>query len=900
MAENGGRVIDITKPPFNARGDGVTDNTTAFRMAFTMVRDLIVAHGGLKENHDTYNDLDIAKNLIFQFYIPNGTYLVSDTVTYDGSLGWGLAFMRFIGQERSRTIIKLADRSAGYAAGAQKPVMTFIKPNTLGNSHSKRGFSNVAYHLQVRNLTINTGVGNPGAVGLVFHGANSSRLHDLTIKSEDGAGDTGILFPLGSVQGHYKDITVDGFDYGLQLTEPIESYPTLEYLSVRNFKKAGINIQGSGVSIRKFHATCTTGIAPAIEIGTDRSQVVIIDSQLEGVGGPAIDLKNPGSHLFARNLRALGYSSSIRKGNVDSASGPVEEYNSMATYALFPARQEMRSMNLPIEDAPYVPWEQDIREWANVEDYPGTTREKVQAALNSGKSTVYFPKSSYYVGTVTVPATVKVITGLFTTISPAGTSTFVVNGESSAPLLIGQFRGFMEIQLRCSRTVIFEDGSGYIRNAQSEPVKVFLESVNNVGSKADFCTPKQAIWARSVNTESASSCFKIYGGRCWVLGYKTEQPTSSFEVTSGGMCEVLGGYRNETGSTSGAPQVVNRDSHVSYVGFSGNYGVFQEAVKDIKGATEKSLDRTDVPARPGGNPVPDFFIPLYVSYERGAIPTAQATPETAAPPSQLANLSVRANAGSASQTLIVGFVVAGLGNKPLLVRGIGPSLAAFGVTGVAADPQLYLYQGEVLVAANDNWGASESVIRITESAHQVGAFALADSRSLDAALYALLSPRGYTAQLIANGPGGVALVELYDGDTAMPSRLVNVSARCLVGTGDRALMAGFFIKGVRTKSVLIRAVGPTLGTLGVTDYLPDPQLALLRGETLVQTNEDWFRDGGAQSLPPVFAAIGAFPLSTQSRDAALLLSLSPGAYTARVTGAASTTGVALIEIYEVP
>jgi hypothetical protein len=205
------------------------------------------------------------------------------------------------------------------------------------------------------------------------------------------------------------------------------------------------------------------------------------------------------------------------------------------------------------------------------------------------------------------------------------------------------------------------------------------------------------------------------------------------------------------------------------------------------------------------------------------------------------------------------------------------------------------------VASNDNWGDSPNYDQIVQTARNVGAFTL-DQRSRDAALYAGLQPGTYSAQLVAAGSAGsgIGLIELYDADANAGLRLVNVSARSQVGTGANILIAGFSIAGNTAKRVLLRAVGPTLAAFGVTNPLADPQLSLLRGSDVLDANDDWWRDNGATALPPVFASVGAFALATQSRDAAMVATLPPGTYTAQVSGAGGTTGVALVEVYEVP
>ncbi len=269
----------------------------------------------------------------------------------------------------------------------------------------------------------------------------------------------------------------------------------------------------------------------------------------------------------------------------------------------------------------------------------------------------------------------------------------------------------------------------------------------------------------------------------------------------------------------------------------------------------------------------------------------------------LRNLSTRGQVGTAANVLIAGFVVAGDTPKRVLVRAVGPSLAAFGVTGVLADPQLQIFGGGSLVVENDNWGGTPALIT---AAGQVGAFPL-DAASRDAAVVATLPPGAYTAQVSGAGGGtGVALVELYDVDAAQPftpQKLVNVATRGVVGAGQAQLIAGFVVSGNTAKKVLVRAVGPTLGRapFNVAGTLADPQLRLVRGaDVVVRDNDNWESGNDAALVAEAASRVGAFPLAAGGRDAALLLSLPPGSYSAQVTGAGTSTGIALVEVYEVP
>jgi hypothetical protein len=264
--------------------------------------------------------------------------------------------------------------------------------------------------------------------------------------------------------------------------------------------------------------------------------------------------------------------------------------------------------------------------------------------------------------------------------------------------------------------------------------------------------------------------------------------------------------------------------------------------------------------------------------------------------SRLANLSVRAPAGTGDQTLIVGFYIGGAGSKQVLLRGIGPTLAQYGVSGVLADPQLKLFNAaNTLINQNDDWGGSAALANAFAAVQD---FAL-PANSKDAALLVALLPNGYTAQV--NGAGtstGVAMIEAYEADTGTPgARFTALSARNQVGAGENILIAGFAVTGNAPKKLLIRGIGPTLANYGVSGVLADPKLDLYSGNTWIDGNDNW---GGTTALSDAFTATQAFPLPANSKDAALLVTLQPGLYSAQVSGVGGTTGVALVEVYEMP
>jgi hypothetical protein len=228
------------------------------------------------------------------------------------------------------------------------------------------------------------------------------------------------------------------------------------------------------------------------------------------------------------------------------------------------------------------------------------------------------------------------------------------------------------------------------------------------------------------------------------------------------------------------------------------------------------------------------------------------------------------------------------GTKNVLLRAAGPTLSAFGVPSVMADPKLDLYSGSTKVTTNDNWGESTTLASAFQS---VGAFAYSSTTSLDAALVTSIDG-GRTVQV--SGTTAV-LVEGYDAGSGDSQRFTNLSARNKVGTGANILIAGFTLTGSGTRNLLIRAVGPKLSDFGVSGVLTDPKLEIYSGTTKITENDNW-----SATLSATFASVGAFGLNTGSKDAAITVSLSAGGYTVQVSGADGGVGEAIVEIYELP
>jgi len=272
-----------------------------------------------------------------------------------------------------------------------------------------------------------------------------------------------------------------------------------------------------------------------------------------------------------------------------------------------------------------------------------------------------------------------------------------------------------------------------------------------------------------------------------------------------------------------------------------------------------------------------------------ATPTATPTSTPGSGPSHLANISTRMSVGTGQNVLIGGFIVQGTQAKTLILRATGPSLSAMGVTNVLSDPVLEIHDsGGNVIASNDDWHDSAQASQIQQSG-------LAPTDSLESAILITLNPGNYTA--VVSGYGGVTgngLVEAYEMDSNT-TRLVNISTRGRIGTVSEPMIAGMIVQGGSSKRVIIRALGPSLGAgiNAITGALADPILELRDSSgNLLAVNDDWgnssqVSDILATTIPPVN------PL-----ESAIVATLSAGNYTAIVRGVDGTSGVALVEVFD--
>jgi hypothetical protein len=655
----GGQILDVTQPPFNAKGDGRTDDTAALVAAYDYALGLMD-----KTSWSAAGPEYSAAPII---YLPKGTYLVSDTIVYSGPerAGWNLVpveqqqalgrkgtgtwdgdakgvprvdfarfpkgtspwervcRIRFIGESRKGTVIRLEDNSPQFRqAGTNgKPVLCF------GKSH----FNNRVAMNAVRHLTVDTGHGNPAAVGIDWVGANACDITDVTVRSGDGRGIAGVLVRMAPTQGYHHDLTIEGFDYGIRLDAFHVTHPVFEYVTLRNQRKAGVYVGDSSTSLRKIRSTNSV---PAVVGGGSASHIVLLDSLLTGgsEGVAAIDIRK--GTAFLRDVAADGYAVSVRH-----AGGAIEEAEIRETVVgqtfSFPKGTPARSLRLPIAELPIMPWEEDLSQWANVRDYgavaDGTADDSkaIQMAMDSGKSTIYFPASGHHVGNrIRVPATVKRIVGLF----HRNAVSFVVSEASADPLVIEDGVLLKVIQAE-DRPVVM---NGLIFTESKAEGTGFTPTLfaNNCSATAFKRTSGYRIWCRFANPEGkAIPLISRDGCRMWVLGYKTERGGQhgnvDFLCAAGGSLEVLGGV------TGVHPEAIlqNEGGSVSITCATSSNSSFLKnpaaLIREVRGETtvaeissEQLPDRRcDTPqvctrARPRENTA----VPLYVSDPQQGVP----------------------------------------------------------------------------------------------------------------------------------------------------------------------------------------------------------------------------------------------------------------------------------------
>jgi Calx-beta domain len=298
----------------------------------------------------------------------------------------------------------------------------------------------------------------------------------------------------------------------------------------------------------------------------------------------------------------------------------------------------------------------------------------------------------------------------------------------------------------------------------------------------------------------------------------------------------------------------------------------------------------NVPLIPGpvGEPTRQFRITLSSPTNGAFLGTTSSTiinisnPDLSTKPT---NISTRGLVESGDGVMIAGFIIDGSSTKQVIIRGLGPSLTQHGVIGALQDPTLDLRDvGGVQMAFNDDFAETQEA--------EIAATGLTPTDSRESAIVATLPPGHYTA-ILRGKTNGIGLVEVYDLESTSGTHLVNISTRAAVGPDDNgALIGGFIVDGQVSQQMLIRALGPSLTDAGVDGALANPTIDFYRGSQLILSNDDWKSDDEAgikaTGIPPA-----------EDKEAAILVTLDPGSYTAVIRGKNNTTGVALVEVYQI-
>jgi len=587
-------IIDLTKPPYNAVGDGRADDTAAIQRA-----------------------LDENANCDKILYLRNGTYLISDTLRWGSGPHGGVAQKRIIlqGQSVPNTVIKLRDRCPGYGDPKKPKAMIWT-----GRKPAQR------FRNGIRNLTVHTGNRNPGAIGIQYIANNQGSLRVVKILSGDRSGAIGLDLGYTDEQGPclIQDVHVVGFDVGVSMGHVVDSV-TLERLTVQRQNVVGVLNRGQCVSVRKLSSVNSV---PAVRNVGPSSLMTLIDSELKGIEAAEelAAVENSGV-LFARNVTAAGYRTAIANaaGTKQVPVGlVVAEFVSHPVLSLF--QTPKRSLSLPVKDTPTVPWD-DLSDWVapdpkavkeiEISDNNGRKKkvldhgEAIQKAIDSGKTTLYFPYGDWRLhSTVEVRGNIRRITGLEGRISGGGRFRIVAG---ASPVVVLERFDFIYrtigVQNASSRALVV---SGVTFGGPIELTgkgDLFLEDVCGAALKI----AGQNVWARQLNIETSTTKIRNDGGKLWILGYKTEREGTLIETINGGQTEVVGGFCYATGQPKTMPMFVSSDSSISLtIGEACfNRKPFNMIVREVRNGETRLLRKGQAPPRCNGS-----MLPLFVGYRK--------------------------------------------------------------------------------------------------------------------------------------------------------------------------------------------------------------------------------------------------------------------------------------------
>jgi len=591
---------------FGARGDGVTDDTEAFRKALAGV------------------DRPIT------ILIPEGNYLVRDTISWT-------RWRTLAGTGRHKVTIRLADAAQGYGDPARpKPVIHACIP---GPHYGGDSWANAAFENYILGLSVDTGTGNPGAIGILYTTHNLGMIENVLIRSGDGTGVVGLdLRQTEFGPGMIRHLEVVGFDTGIATPGNV-SNAVFEHIVLRNQNVVGFD-NNHPVTVRDL--VSHNRVTAIRHGGHPMSHLVLLDSLLAGgaPNSPAIEARGP---LYLRNVRAEGY------GGIGAgvAGDRVEEHVRGQTHS--PGGTSRLTLRLPIEDPP-PEYTDPPSSWAIVA--PG---QDIQQAMNSGARTVFMAPGEHRIrDTIHVPPTVRrifsfpgaAVGGPRERFGIDGNAPFMrIEGRTDEPLAIRGV-GFgawphrvFYLEIASPRPVVIRGPigghpGGEVRNAPgSEGGRLHLvESHPDLRIKGDY-----NVWARQWNPENnpfdpakaqamAGRTYLVNdGGKVLILGMKTEAPAIHAVTVNGGQTEILGGFFRDhfgpgdyswTGEVPGSgglrvertcvPYFITRDASINatFIQYAWAHG----KARDIQAIEIRGNQRSELRIGPG-----TFTVGMYSS-----------------------------------------------------------------------------------------------------------------------------------------------------------------------------------------------------------------------------------------------------------------------------------------------
>ena len=572
-------VVDVTKAPYFAKGDGKSDDTAAIQKAL--------------DDHPSQGAI---------IYLPNGIYLISDTLHWPHGSNPGGEERETVlqGQSRAGTVIQLRDRCPGFD-NSQHPKA----PIWTGKAPAQR-FGN-----EIHNLTVDTGVGNPGACGIQFIANNQGGVYDVSIVSGDGQGVIGLDMGYTDEQGPclIKNVSVRGFNLGIHVATTVDS-ETLEHVTVEYQNTAGIRNDGQPCTVRDLHSINSV---PAFVAAGGFS--VLAGAHLQGVGAasekPAVIADAP---LSARDLHTSGYKFALaaRVGEKRDLTGPnIPLFLSKPAASLF--GEPGPPLNLPVRETPEASWDK-LSDWVAPQKFGAKADSEsdasgaIQQAIDSGATTVYLPRGNYQIGhTIMIRGNVRRIIGCkanLSIIAPLNGQAQPVfrmaEGSQQSVTLEGintEFSSgpFFFLEDNAARTLVLRRLGINFQGADAfhgqGPGTVFLEDV--VGRYFRF--HHQTVWARQFNPEGDGLHVLNDGGTLWILGLKTEGGGTLLETRNGGRTELLGSFSYTTDQGKLAPMFVIDNAQAAFsfseVCYSGD--PFTTIVRETEGAETRELKMND-------------------------------------------------------------------------------------------------------------------------------------------------------------------------------------------------------------------------------------------------------------------------------------------------------------------